>query len=107
MWPAGRVATFAVALSCTTLFAACTARHSHARPVARARPSDRRMEAARSPVTIGRSVGGARIYATEAGAARRAQAGLLVVGCIHRHQAARLAGSEQPRPRLATEPPHP
>ena len=104
MWPAGRVATFAVALSCATLFAACTARHSHARPVARARPSDRRTEAARSPVTIGRSVRGAPIYATEAGAARRARADLLVVGCIHGNEPAGIAVSEQLRRRLASKP---
>src|SRR3954453_8120920 len=104
MWTAGRVATCAVALSCAALLAACTARHSHARPVARARRSDRRVEAARSPVKIGRSVRGAPIYATEGGAARRARADLLVVGCIHGNEPAGIAVSEQLWRRLASKP---
>ena len=98
MWPAGRVATCALALSCCALLAACTARHSHARPIAH------RTAAAPSRVTIGRSVRGVPIYATEAGTARRARADLLVVGCIHGNEPAGIAVSEQLRGKLASQP---
>ena len=102
MWPAGRVATCALALSCA-LLAACTARHSHARPVSHARPIAHRA-AAPSPLLIGRSVRGVPIYATEAGTARRARADLLVVGCIHGNEPAGIAIGAQLRGKLASQP---